>query len=131
MKQPAWLLRDTVIALHEQLLAAFGGSSGIRDHGLLDSALGRPENRFAYGTPAIPELAAAYAFGLVKNHPFIDGNKRIGFAAAVVFLETNRYRFKATEADAVIRTLALAAGEMTEAEYAAWMKASSRRAGRV
>ncbi len=87
MKRPVWVLRETVLALHEQLLAAFGGSSGIRDEGLLDSALARPENRHAYDAPAVFELAAAYAFGLVKNHPFVDGNKRIGFAAAIGFLE--------------------------------------------
>jgi death-on-curing protein len=127
VKKPAWLLRETVVALHEQLLAAFGGSSGIRDQGLLDSALTRPENKFAYETPTLFDLAAAYAFGLVKNHPFVDGNKRIGFAAAVVFFEANRYRFAAREADAVVRTLALAAGEMSEAEYASWLKAQSRR----
>jgi death-on-curing protein len=127
VKKPAWLLRETVVALHEQLLAAFGGSSGIRDQGLLDSALTRPENKFAYETPTLFDLAAAYAVGLVKNHPFVDGNKRIGFAAAVVFLEANRYRFAAREADAVVRTLALAAGEMSEAEYASWLKAQARR----
>ena len=128
MKRPAWVLRETVLALHEQLLAAFGGSAGIRDEGLLDSALARPENRFAYGTPTVSELAAAYAFGLVKNHPFVDGNKRIGFATAIVFLEINGYEFQATEADATVRTLALAASAMDEAEYAAWLEATTRRA---
>ena len=127
MKRPVWLLRETVLALHEQLLSAFGGAAGIRDEGLLDSTLARPENRFSYGKPTLFDLAAAYAFGLIKNHAFIDGNKRIGFTAAVVFLETNGLRFAAAEADAAIRTLALAAGEMTEAEYAGWMKAHSRR----
>ena len=89
MKRPVWLLKETVLALHERLLADFGGSAGLRDEGLLDSALARPENLFAYGTPTVFELAASYAFGLVKNHPFIDGNKRVGFAAALVFLEIN------------------------------------------
>jgi death-on-curing protein len=128
VKRPAWLLRDTVIVLHEQLLATFGGPAGIRDEGLLDSALTRPENRLAYGKPTIFDLAAAYAFGLVKNHAFIDGNKRIAFTAAVVFLEANGYLFEGDEADAVLRTLALAAGEMSESDYADWMKANSRRA---
>ena len=127
MKRPVWMLRETVLALHEQLLAVFGGSSGIRDEGLLDSALARPEHRHAYGAPTVFELAAAYAFGLVKNHPFVDGNKRIGFAAAIVFLEINGYKFQATEADATVRTLALAAGEMDEAGYAAWLEANTRR----
>jgi death-on-curing protein len=129
VKRPVWVLRETVLALHEQLLAVFGGSSGIRDEGLLDSALARPENRHAYGTPTVFELAAAYAFWLVKNHPFVDGNKRIGFLAAIVFLEINGYKFQATEADATVRTLALAASEMDEAGYAAWLKANTRRAG--
>ncbi len=128
MKEPAWLLRETVVALQEQLLAAFGGATGVRDQGLRDSALARPENRFAYGSPTVFDLAAAYAFGLVKNHPFVDGNKRIGFAAAVVFLEANGYRFDADEADAVVRTLALAAGAMTESKYSDWLKTGTRRA---
>jgi death-on-curing protein len=127
VKRPDWLLRDVVIVLHEQLLATFGGAAGIRDEGLLESALARPENRFAYGKPTIFDLAAAYAFGLVKNHAFVDGNKRIGFAAAVVFLEANGYMFEAAEADAVLRTLALAASEMSESDYADWLKANSRR----
>ena len=127
MKTPGWVLRETVLALHEQLLAEFGGSAGIRDNGMLESALARPENRFSYGTPSVFELAAAYAFGIVKNHPFIDGNKRTGFAIAIVFLEMNGYRFSATEADATVRTLALAASEMTEPGYSAWLKKNSRR----
>ena len=128
MKAPVWILRDTVLALHERLLAEFGGSSGVRDRGLLDSALARPENLLAYGKPSVFELAAAYAFGLVKNHPFIDGNKRTGLATAVLFLELNGQRFQASEADAVIQTLALAAGATDEAAYAAWLKANTRRA---
>ncbi len=128
MKAPVWVLRETVLTLHEQSLAEFGGEAGIRDEGLLDSALAKPENLFAYGKPTIFELAASYGFGLVKNHPFIDGNKRVGFIVAIVFLELNGYRFQATEAEAAVRTLALAAGEMSEADFAAWLKANSRRA---
>jgi death-on-curing protein len=128
MKTPIWVLRETVLTLHEQSVAEFGGDAGIRDEGLLDSALGKPENLLAYGKPTLFDLAASYGFGLAKNHPFIDGNKRVGFTVAVVFLELNGYRFHATEADAALRTLALAAGEMSEAEYAAWLKANSRRA---
>lgn len=114
--------------LHEQSLAQFGGSAGVRDEGLLDSALGKPQNLFAYGKPSLFKLAASYAFGLVKNHPFIDGNKRAGFVVAVLFLELNGYKFQATEVDAALRTLALAAGEMSEAAYAEWLKANSKRA---
>jgi death on curing protein len=127
MKRPVWLLKDTVLALHERLLADFGGSAGLRDEGLLDSALARPENLFAYGTPSVFDLAASYAFGLVKNHPFIDGNKRVGFAAALVFLEINGRRFQASEADATIQTLGLAGGAVNEAAYSTWLKANSKR----
>jgi death on curing protein len=127
VKEPEWVLRETVLTLHEQSLAQFGGSAGMRDEGLLDSALGRPQNLFAYRKPTLFELAASYAFGLAKNHPFIDGNKRIAFVTAVLFLELNGQRFQAEEADATVRTLALAAGAMDEAEYATWLKANSRK----
>ncbi len=115
------------MALHERLLAEFGGLSGLRDAGLFGSALARPQQLFAYGKPGIADLAAAYAFGLVRNHPFLDGNKRIGFATAVLFLELNGSGFTAEEADAVVQTLALAAGALDEAGYAAWLKENSRR----
>lgn len=128
MKRPVWVLRETVLGLHGQLLAAFGGALGIRDEGLLDSALARPENLFAYGRATLYDLAATYAYGLVKNHPFVDGNKRTGFAVAAIFIELNGERFAASEADVVVRTLGLAAGEISESEYAAWLKANSRRA---
>ena len=128
MKTPVWLLKETVLALHERLLAEFRGSSGLRDERLLESALARPENRFAHGRPTVFDLAASYAVGLEKKHPFIDGNKRIGFAAATVFLEINGRRFQAAEADAAIQTLALAAGALNEAGYSSWLKANSKRA---
>lgn len=121
------MLRDVVFLLHAQSLAEHGGSDGMRDESLLDSALGRPQNLFAYGKPTLFDLAASYAFGLVKNHPFIDGNKRTAFVVAVTFLELNGRRFAANEADAAVRTLALAAGKMSEAEFSAWMKINSQR----
>ncbi len=127
MKEPRWVLREAVLALHERLLAEFGGLAGLRDAGLFDSALARPHQLFAYGRPAITDLAAAYAFGLVRNHPFLDGNKRIGFATAVLFLELNGCAFAAAEIDAVVQTLALAAGALDEAGYAAWLQENSRR----
>jgi|SRR5437016_503994 len=127
MREPLWVLREVVLDLHEQSLAQFGGSAGIRDEGLLDSALARPQNLLAYGKPTLFDLAASYGFGLVKNHPFIDGNKRTGFIVAVLFLELNGFRFHATEADATVRTLALAAGALTEGDYSAWLKANSSR----
>ncbi len=126
MKEPEWIRREVVFGLHELSLSQHGGSGGLRDEGLLDSALGRPLHLFAYGHPSIFDLAACYAFGLVKNHPFIDGNKRTGFVAAVLMLEINGYEFTANEADAALRTLALAAGEMTESAYAAWLEANSK-----
>ncbi len=128
MKEPQWVLREAALALQERLQAEFGGLSGLRDEGLFDSALARPRQLFAYGKPRLFDLAAAYAFGLVRNHPFLDGNKRIGFTTAVVFLELNGYRFAASEVDATIQTLALAARELDEADYAAGLKANSRKA---
>jgi death-on-curing protein len=126
MKTPVWVERETVLTLHEQLVAEFGGDGGIRDEGLLDSALKKPEQLLNYGKPAIFDLAASYAFGIVKNHPFIDGNKRAGFVVAVVFLELNGHHFQASEADAAVKTLALAAGEMSEKEFAAWLRGNCR-----
>jgi death on curing protein len=128
MKAPQWVLRETVLALQERLLAEFGGLGGVRDEGLLDSALARPQHLLAYGKPTRFELAAAYAFGLVRNHPFNDGNKRIAFTTAVLFLELNGYRFSASEAEAALQTLALAARDLNEAGYAAWLQANSRKA---
>jgi death-on-curing protein len=127
MKEPEWVLREVVFAAHEQSLAQFGGSAGVRDEGFLDSALGKPLNLFAYGKRGLFDLAASYAFGIVKNHPFIDGNKRTGFIVAVVFLELNGYKFQASEVDATLQTLALAAGGISEVEFAAWLKANSKR----
>ena len=130
MRAPQWILRETVLALHERLLAEFGGLNGLRDSGLLDSALARPQQRCAYGQPRLFDLAAAYAFGLVRNHPFLDGNKRIGFTTAVLFLELNGCRFTASEAEATVKTLALAAHELSETGYAAWLKQNSTKVSR-
>ncbi len=126
MKQPYWLTREECLALHEMMISQFGGLGGVRDEHLLDSALAKPRNLFAYGKPSMAKLAASYAAGIVKNHPFIDGNKRTGFMMGAGFLERNSHHFKASQADAVMKTLALAAGEMTEAGYAAWLKANSK-----
>lgn len=102
----------------------FGGLSGLRDEGLLQSALSRPQHLFHYGKPSLVEPAAEYAFGIVKNHPFLDGNKRAGFMASALFLEANGLRFGASEEEVVIHTRSLAAGEIGAEEYAAWLKAS-------
>ena len=117
-----------MLALQERVLAEFGGLAGIRDAGLLDSALARPQQLLAYGQPSVFDLAAAYAFGLVRNHPFLDGNKRIAFATAVLFLELNGRNFTAPEAEATLKTLALAARDLDEMDYATWLRENSRRA---
>lgn len=127
MKEAQWVLREVVFAAHEQSLAQFGGAAGMRDEALLDSALGKPLNLFAYGKPSLFDLAASYGYGIIKNHPFVDGNKRTGFIVAVVFLELNGYAFHASEVDATLKTLALAAGELSEAGYSDWLKANSKR----
>ena len=128
MKVPYWLSREECLALHEMMLSQYGGSEGLREDNMLESALAKPRQLFAYGKPVMANLAASYVFGVVKNHPFIDGNKRTGFMLGAAFLERNGYEFHASEADAAVRTLALAAGEMSEKEYAAWLKANSRKA---
>lgn len=125
MNEPNWLAREVLLAIQGELLNRFGGLAGIRDEGLLDSAINKPKNLFAYGQPTPFELAASYATGLVKNHPFLDGNKRIGFMAAYVFLGANGWSLEATEEEAVLETLALAAGESTESDYAAWLAKNS------
>lgn len=122
MKEPFWVPRAVVLATHEELLSRFGGLSGIRDEGLLESALLRPPHLFSYGSSNLFEMAAAYAAGIINNHPFLDGNKRIGFMTAYIFLGANRQSVEATEEDVVERTLALAAGAIDEAEYAAWLE---------
>jgi death-on-curing protein len=127
MKEPYWLTREECLALHEMMLSQHGGSEGLCDENMLESALARPRQLFAYGKPTMSDFAASYVCGLVKNHPFIDGNKRTGFMLGAGFLERNGYEFHASEAEAVVRTLALAAGELSEAEFSAWLKANSRR----
>lgn len=123
MTEPIWLDKGIILAIHGKLLARFGGLPGIRDEGLLESAIHRPGQQFEYGdNPAMPELAATYTEGLVKNHPFLDGNKRIGFMAAYTFLGINRHRLTVTEEEAVIMTRGLAAGEVEAAAYARWLE---------
>jgi len=125
VSDPVWLDREDCLAMHEKLIERFGGLQGIRDEGLLDSALNKPLHVFNYGKPTVFELAASYALGIVKNHPFLDGNKRTGFVAAALFIEANGFSFQATEEEAVLETLALAAGERAEADYAAWLAQNS------
>lgn len=121
MSEPEWLDEEDCLSFHEKLLARFGGAAGLRDRGLLLSALARPRHLFAHGQPTLCDLAASYAHGIVKNHPFLDGNKRSGVLAAAVFLELNGRRFVATEEKVVLKTLQLAAGDITEADFSAWL----------
>jgi death-on-curing protein len=123
--EPSWLAREAVLAIHAQLLARFGGSTGIRDDNMLESALAKPRQLHAYGQPNAYEMAAAYAFGIVKNHPFVDGNKRAGFVAAYTFLGINGIDFTAPEEEAVLFTRGLAAGDITLEEYTLWLQKSS------
>ncbi len=106
MKEPEWLLREVVLAVHKQLLARFGGLPGVRDDGLLDSALAKPPSLFTYSNPSLFELAASYGYGIIQNHPFVDGNKRTGFLAAVIFLDLNGCRLIADEVDAALASTA-------------------------
>ena len=131
MKAPIWIDLADCLAFHEEMLSQFGGLSGIRDERLLDSALARPQQVFAYGTPTLSDLAAAYAAGIIRNHPFLDGNKRAGFMAAALFLEVNGCCFDAPEEEVLVQTLALAAGKLTEAGYAIWLKDSCRKNARM
>lgn len=120
-----------VDAIHSDQLREHGGLPGIRDENILESALARPQQKWHYGEETdIPLLAAAYAFGLVRHHPYRDGNKRIGFLTMVTFLGINGYRFEATDADVVTQFVALAAGEVSEAQLAAWIGANARRSRR-
>ncbi|NNL94933.1 MAG: type II toxin-antitoxin system death-on-curing family toxin [Xanthomonadales bacterium] len=125
MSEPVWLLESVVLIAHEISLSEHGGGSGIRDHGLLESALARPRNLFEYGEPGIPELAAAYMAGIVRNHPFVDGNKRAGFLAGAAFLELNGYRLVASEPDATQAVMALAAGQLMDEDLAEWLTENS------
>jgi len=118
-----WIGEELALAIHELQLMEHGGIAGIRDQGLLQSALARPQNRAAYkDVPTVFELAAAYGYGIVGNHPFNDGNKRTGFVVCAVFVELNGWRLEAAEADAAATFLALAAGSLQEAELAVWLE---------
>ena len=129
MREPVWIDERDALALHDRLLVLEGGAAGIRDMALLQSALARrPRQLLAYGDkPGIIEMAAAYTTGIVRDHPFIDGNKRTGFVVGVLFLELNGYRFTASEEDAAQAVLGLAAGTIEEADFTSWMLVNSRR----
>ena len=122
-----WISRSSLLLLHGESLATHGGSAGLRDEGLLDSALARPLNVVAYASddvaPDVATLAASYATGLAKNHPFVDGNKRAAFLATGLFLYLNGFRLNASQADATLTVLGLAAGDVNEEEFAGWIRA--------
>ena len=125
--EPVWIMERAVLAAHDRLLAAHGGAQGLRDAGLLESALARPRQHYAYSSPDIIELAAIYTVGIVRNHPFVEGNKRTGFATGIAFLLLNGFVFQATEEDATRAVLALAAGDLDETAYAAWLRSNVKR----
>ncbi len=122
MRQFRWVDKQLLVTLHDESLALHGGASGVRDEGLLDSALNRGVNLSMYGSPDFAELVAAYGVGLAKNHAFVDGNKRAAFLSLGLFLGLNGYKLKATQVDATLTMLAVAAGEIDEASFAIWIR---------
>ena len=125
MTEPTWIDLEVVLAIHDEQLAEHGGQVGVRDHGLLESAMGRPRNQFAYGEHSLARLAASYAFGISRNHPFLDGNKRTSLVVAELFLEMNGCKLTASDAESVTTFLQLAAGDLTEDALADWITANS------
>jgi len=127
--EPVWIDERDALVLHDRLLALHGGAEGLRDYGLLKSALARPQQHFAYAeSPNTFEMATAYTGGIVRNHPFVDGNKRTGFVVGILFLELNGYRFVASEEEATRAVLELASGNLDEAGYTAFLGTNSLRA---
>ena len=127
MKEPRWIDRQALLYLHSASLSVHGGSAGIRDEGLLDSALARPRNRFLYSPDSdLAELAASYGFGLAKNHPFVDGNKRAAFHAVGLFLLINGHELSASQVEATQVMMGLAENELSEEEFAAWIRRNAK-----
>jgi death on curing protein len=126
VRVPVWIDERDALALHDRLLALHGGASGVRDETLLKSALARPQQHFAYGeSPDIVGLGSVYTAGIVRDHPFVDGDKRTGFVIGILFLELNGYRFTASEVDAAQAVLGLAAGTLEDADYTAFLRANA------
>jgi death-on-curing protein len=126
VKGPISVTREDCLAIHEMMLAQHGGLAGVRDRGLLESALARPRHIFAYSSATLAEMAASYAAGIILNHPFLDGNKRTGFMVAATFLEINGVQLTATEESVVEMTLALASGKLKQVAYAEWLGENSK-----
>jgi death-on-curing protein len=131
VKAVRWLSANAIIAMHEGLISRYGGVSGVRSPELLDSAIARPKHLAAYRDKVtVPQLAASYAWGLLRNHPFVDGNKRIALAAAIVFLDVNGWELVCSEAEETAMVLQAAAAEITEQAWSHWMEKSARKASR-
>jgi death-on-curing protein len=126
VSEPVWLELKAVMVLHDEQLAMFGGSPGMCDQGLLEAALARPRNAWGYGQEDVVGLAALYAAAIMRNHPFLDGNKRAGFLAACAFLYMNGLELDADEGEVVVQCYALAASEIEEEEFAAWLRANAQ-----
>ena len=127
-KEPVWIETHDVLVIHDRVLALHGGATGLRDRGLLESALARPRQYHAYAdSPDILEMSTLYTAGVIRNHPFVDGNKRTGFVIGVLFLELNGFEFKASEEDATQAVTSLAAGSLDEVGYGAWLRENIRR----
>lgn len=126
MSEPNWVSKEECMALHSMLVAMFGGSDGVRDEHALDASLGRPLQHYSYNEPepSIVELAAIYCSGIVKSHPFMDGNKRSGFITAALFLESNGYKLTASEEAAAVQIIALADSRLSDEELTAWLEAN-------
>lgn len=127
MTQPLWLPLDLLVRLHDRQIELHGGLAGTREHGLLESAIARPPNAWSYGETDLFTLASLYAGGLIGNHPFVDGNKRIGFIAALLFLEANGWKMVAPMAERLAFTMQLAASEITEGHYADWLRGACEK----
>jgi len=128
MRKPHWLSRESIQVLHALVIDAHGGDAAMRDERRMDAATASPRQQHVYSEKSLAKLAAAYAVGIVQGHPFVDGNKRTGFMAAAAFLELNGRVFAAPEVEVVLQTLGLAAGEVSEAQYAEWLEKSTRPA---
>jgi death-on-curing protein len=124
--EPVWIALSTVLAVHDEQLAEHGGHAGLRDAALLESALARPRNSYAYGERSLPALAASLAFGIARNHPFVDGNKRTSLVVSELFLELNDLELVASDEECIVTFLALAAGERTEEQLASWFLERTR-----
>ena len=125
MDEPVWIDLEVVLAIHDEQLAEHGGQAGVRDRGLLESAMARPRDQYAYGEHSIAHLAASYAFGISRNHPFLDGNNRTSLVVAELFLELNGLELTATDAQCVTTFLQLAAGDLSEEQLAEWIAGHS------